>query len=106
MIVDENKLNITIQLNGKNFPMEIEADDQTEQIYRHSAEAVNEMILAYKHKYDIQTNDILSIVAFHMAVKYETLRVEQKQATGEVATHLQEINHLLDIYLAEKGEVL
>ena len=105
MIVEENKLNITIQLDGKKFPMQISNNEQTEMLYRQAAEQVNEMILRYKTNYDINKNDILSMVAFHMAVKYLSLEHERKEDSQEVAQHLQKINHLLDIYLTEK-EVL
>jgi cell division protein ZapA (FtsZ GTPase activity inhibitor) len=103
--MNENKLNITIQLDGKKFPMQIADDEQTEIVYRQAAEKVNELILKYKTNYELSKDDILSMVAFHTTVNYLLLKKDRKEDTVEIAKDLQEINHLLDVYLADK-EVL
>jgi len=105
MSMNENKLNITIQLDGKKFPMQIADDEQTEIVYRQAAEKVNELILKYKTNYELSKDDILSMVAFHTTVNYLLLKKDRKEDTVEIAKDLQEINHLLDVYLADK-EVL
>jgi cell division protein ZapA (FtsZ GTPase activity inhibitor) len=103
--MNENKLNITIQLDGKKFPMQIADDEQTEIVYRQAAEKVNELILKYKTNYELSKDDILSMVAFHTTVNYLLLKKDRKEDTVGIAKDLQEINHLLDVYLADK-EVL
>ena len=102
MDMSENKLNITILLDGKKFPLQIVDDEQTEMVYRQAAETVNELILRYKSRFDISKNEVLSMVALHVAIDFLTLENNLKKETKEVVRNLQEINHLLDIYLTDK----
>ena len=62
---------ITVRINGFTTKLSIPAE--REEIYRKAAKILNERIAVYNQKYSLPYQDILSMVAYEMAVEAMSL---------------------------------
>ncbi len=97
----DEKLNISVNLNGKKFNLQIKNSEQEEMIYRNAADMFNETVQNYKlEQYEgIEEKDILSMVAYNYVIKYLRSDISQNKDNKDFLLTLQEINHSLDTYL-------
>ena len=69
---------ITIKING--FTTKLSIPEDQEEVYRKAAKILNERISVYNQKFSLPYPDILSMVAYEMAVGAVTLETQQHTA--------------------------
>jgi cell division protein ZapA len=69
---------ITIKING--FTTKLSIPEDQEEVYRKAAKILNERISVYNQKFSLPYPDILSMVAYEMAVEAVTLETQQHTA--------------------------
>lgn len=69
---------ITIRINGLMTKLSI--PEEKEEVYRKAAKLLNERIDVYNRKFSLPYQDILSMVAYEMAVEAVTLETQQHTA--------------------------
>ena len=69
---------ITIKING--FTTKLSIPEDQEEVYRTAAKILNERISVYNQKFSLPYSDILSMVAYEMAVEAVTLETQQHTA--------------------------
>lgn len=69
---------ITIKING--FTTKLSIPEEQEEVYRTAAKILNERISVYNQKFSLPYSDILSMVAYEMAVEAVTLETQQHTA--------------------------
>lgn len=69
---------ITIKING--FTTKLSIPEEQEEVYRTAAKMLNERISVYNQKFSLPYSDILSMVAYEMAVEAVTLETQQHTA--------------------------
>ena len=62
---------ITIKING--FTTKLSIPEDQEEVYRKAAKILNERISVYNQKFSLPYSDILSMVAYEMAVEAMSL---------------------------------
>ena len=87
---------ITIRINGFVVKLTIPAD--REEIYRKAAKTLNERIAVYNQEFSLPYSDILSMVAYEMAVEAATLESQYH------STPLSEMAKLSDLLGRELGD--
>ncbi len=75
--MDEKRI-ITIKING--FTTKLLIPEDQEEVYRKAAKILNERISVYNQKFSLPYPDILSMVAYEMAVEAVTLETQQHTA--------------------------
>ena len=69
---------ITIKING--FTTKLSIPEEQEEVYRTAAKILNERISVYNQRFSLPYSDILSMVAYEMAVEAVTLETQQHTA--------------------------
>ena len=69
---------ITIKING--FTTKLSIPEDQEEVYRKAAKILNERISVYNQKFSLPYPDILSMVAYEMAVEAVTRETQQQTA--------------------------
>ena len=69
---------ITIKING--FTTKLSIPEEKEEVYRKAAKILNERISVYTSEFSLPYPDILSMVAYEMAVEAVTLETQQHTA--------------------------
>jgi len=69
---------ITIKING--FTTKLSIPEDQEEVYRKAAKILNERISVYNQKFSLPYPDILSMVAYEMAVEAAMLEMQQHTA--------------------------
>ena len=87
---------ITIRING--FVTKLSIPAEREEVYRKAAKMLNERIAVYNKEFSLPYPDILSMVAYEMAVEAATLESQYH------STPLSEIAKLSDLLGQELGE--
>ena len=80
---------ITIKING--FTTKLSIPEEKEEVYRIAAKNLNERISVYSSKFDLPYPDILSMVAYEMAVEAVTLETQQHTAPISKMTEVSEM---------------
>ena len=78
---------ITIKING--FTTKLSIPEEKEEVYRKAAKILNERISVYNSKFSLPYPDILSMVAYEMAVEAATLETQQYTAPLSKMTELE-----------------
>ncbi len=92
-----NKLSINIKIDGRNYPLKIDRDD--EEKYRKAVKIINEIILQYRQKYaQHDAQDFLAMTAFQFVLK--NLELETKADPSPFVDEVKELNEMLDEYIA------
>ncbi len=95
-----NKLSINIKIDGRNYPLKIDRDD--EEKYRKAARMINEIVLQYRQKYaNHDAQDFLAMTAFQFVLK--NLELENRADTSPFVDEVKELNEILDEYLTLKS---
>ena len=81
---------ITVRINGFTTKLSIPAE--REEIYRKAAKILNERIAVYNQKYSLPYQDILSMVAYEMAVEAMSL---ESQYHSTPLTEMAKLSELL-----------
>lgn len=87
---------ITIRING--FVTKLSIPAEREEVYRKAAKMLNERIAVYNKEFSLPYPDILSMVAYEMAVEAATLESQYH------STPLSEMAKLSDLLGQELGE--
>ena len=87
---------ITIKING--FTTKLSIPEDKEEVYRKAAKILNERISVYNSKFNLPYPDILSMVAYEMAVEAATLDSQYH------STPLSEMAKLSDLLGQELDE--
>ncbi len=87
---------ITIKING--FTTKLSIPEEQEEVYRTAAKILNERISVYNQKFSLPYSDILSMVAYEMAVEAATLDSQYH------STPLSEMAKLSDLLGQELDE--
>ncbi len=77
---------ITIKING--FTTKLSIPEDKEEVYRKAAKILNERISVYNSKFSLPYPDILSMVAYEMAVEAVTLETQQHTAPKSIMDEL------------------
>ena len=80
---------ITIKING--FTTKLLIPEEKEEVYRNAAKILNERISVYNSKFSLPYPDILSMVAYEMAVEAVTLETHQHIAPLSKMTELSSL---------------
>ncbi len=80
---------ITIRINGFVVKLTIPAD--REEIYRKAAKTLNERIAVYNQEFSLPYTDILSMVAYEMAVEAATLESQYHSTPLEGMAKLSDL---------------
>ncbi len=96
--MDEDFL-INIDIAGKKYPLTIKRKE--EELYRKAAKRLNTLMgrygARYGHNEDVDTKDLLAMVAFHFAKNCVTL--EERNDTSPFTEKIQELTTELEGYL-------
>ena len=87
---------ITIKING--FTTKLSIPEEQEEVYRTAAKILNERISVYNQRFSLPYSDILSMVAYEMAVEAATLDSQYH------STPLSEMAKLSDLLGQELDE--
>jgi cell division protein ZapA len=88
--VDNKKFRINIKIDGKNYPLTINFED--EERYRLAAKRVNEIVRKYREQFgDQDSKDILAMAAFQIALSSNEL-----QKRNEKSLFIEELKNLND----------
>ncbi|MBO5729064.1 MAG: cell division protein ZapA [Paludibacteraceae bacterium] len=82
---------ITIKING--FTTKLLIPEEKEEVYRNAAKILNERISVYNSKFSLPYPDILSMVAYEMAVEAVTLEMQQHTAPISI---MEELSSLIE----------
>lgn len=82
---------ITIKING--FTTKLLIPEEKEEVYRNAAKILNERISVYNSKFSLPYPDILSMVAYEMAV--EAVMLEMQQHTAPISI-MEELSSLIE----------
>lgn len=88
---------ITIRING--FVAKLSIPAEHEEIYRKAAKTLNERIAVYNKEFSLPYPDILSMVAYEMAVEATTL---ESQYHSTPLSEMAKLSDLLGQELSEK----
>ena len=92
-----NKLSINIKIDGRNYPLKIDRDD--EEKYRKAAKIINEIVLQYRQRYaNHDAKDFLAMTAFQFVLK--NIELENKVDPSPFVDEVRELNEMLDEYIA------
>lgn len=92
-----NKLSINIKIDGRNYPLKIDRDD--EEKYRKAAKIINEIVLQYRQRYaNHDAKDFLAMTAFQFVLK--NIELENKVDPSPFVDEVKELNEMLDEYIA------
>ena len=80
---------ITIKING--FTTKLSIPEDKEEVYRKAAKILNERISVYNSKFSLPYPDILSMVAYEMAVEAITLETQQHTAPISIMKELSSL---------------
>ena len=87
---------ITVRINGFTTKLSIPAE--REEIYRKAARILNERIAVYNQKYSLPYQDILSMVAYEMAVEAMSLESQYHSTPlSEMAKLSELLSQELDV---------
>ncbi|MEE1090795.1 MAG: cell division protein ZapA [Paludibacteraceae bacterium] len=87
---------ITVRINGFTTKLSIPAE--REEIYRKAAKILNERIAVYNQKYSLPYQDILSMVAYEMAVEAMSLESQYHSTPlSEMAKLSELLSQELDV---------
>lgn len=87
---------ITVRINGFTTKLSIPAE--REEIYRKAAKILNERIAVYNQKYSLPYQDILSMVAYEMAVEAVSLESQYHSTPlSEMAKLSELLSQELDV---------
>ena len=87
---------ITVRINGFTTKLSIPAE--REEIYRKAAKILNERIAVYNQKYSLPYQDILSMVAYEMAVEAMSLESQYHSTPlSEIAKLSKLLSQELDV---------
>ena len=87
---------ITVRINGFTTKLSIPAE--REEIYRKAAKILNERIAIYNQKYSLPYQDILSMVAYEMAVEAMSLESQYHSTPlSEMAKLSELLSQELDV---------
>ena len=87
---------ITVRINGFTTKLSIPAE--REEIYRKAAKILNERIAVYNQKYSLPYQDILSMVAYEMAVEAMSLESQYHSTPlSEMAKLSELLSRELDV---------
>lgn len=88
---------ITIRING--FVTKLSIPAEREEVYRKAAKMLNERIVVYNKEFSLPYPDILSMVAYEMAVEAATL---ESQYHSTPLSEITKLSELLGQELSEK----
>ena len=87
---------ITVRINGFTTKLSIPAE--REEIYRKAAKILNERIAVYNQRYSLPYQDILSMVAYEMAVEAMSLESQYHSTPlSEMAKLSELLSQELDV---------
>lgn len=87
MIMDE-KLNITVSIADKRYPLTIKRED--EENIRKAEALLKERILQYRQHFDAGNADILAMTAFQFAV--QNIEMEDSHDNSPIFDQIEEMN--------------
>ena len=82
---------ITIRING--FVAKLSIPEDKEEVYRKAAKLLNERIAVYNQEFSLPYTDILSMVAYEMAV--EAVALETQHHTAPISI-MKELSSLIE----------
>ena len=99
--MDTRKLKINIRLDGRTYPLTINAKD--EEKYRQAAKKVNELVRKFRGQFAEQdTKDILAMTAFQIA--FESLVLHEREDKTLFISGLKNLNDDIADFLIEKKQ--
>jgi cell division protein ZapA len=99
--VDKKKFRINIRIDGKNYPLTIDAED--EERYRLAAKRVNEIVRKYREQFGGQdSKDILAMAAFQIALS--NTEADERNDKSLFIEELKNLNDDISDFLKEKGK--
>ena len=88
--MDKKKIRINIKIDGKNYPLIIDSED--EERHRLAAKRVNEIVRKYREQFgDQDSKDILAMAAFQIALNSTEL-----QQRNDKTLFIEELKNLND----------
>jgi cell division protein ZapA len=97
--VDKKKFRINIRIDGKNYPLTIDTED--EERYRLAAKRVNEIVRKYREQFgDQDSKDILAMAAFQIALS--NTEADQRNDKSLFIEELKNLNDDISDFLKEK----
>jgi cell division protein ZapA (FtsZ GTPase activity inhibitor) len=97
--VDNKRLKINIKIDGKNFPLTINSED--EERYRLAAKRVNEVVSKYREQFgERDSKEILAMAAFQIALS--STELQQREDKSLFIEELKNLNDDISDFLKEK----
>ena len=97
--MDRKKLRINIKIDGKNYPLTVNIDD--EERYRIAAKRVNDIVGKYREQFGEQdSKDILAMAAFQIALS--STELQQRNDKTLFIEELKNLNDDISDFLKEK----
>ncbi len=99
MAGDNNNFRINIKIDGRNYPLQIDRDD--EEKYRLAAKIVNDIVRKYREMYrDMESTDILSMAAFQIALG--NAEMKQRENDNLFIEELKNLNDDISDFVKER----
>lgn len=100
-MASEDKLNISIEVCGRRFPLSIHPEQ--EEAIRASVVSVNQKVDAYKKKKKLENKDLTDILALIAVDSYYKLWLAERQSSeSQVTAELRRISDEVDAILSEE----
>jgi cell division protein ZapA (FtsZ GTPase activity inhibitor) len=97
--VDKKKIRINIKIDGKNYPLIIDTED--EERHRLAAKRVNEIVRKYREQFGVQdSKDILAMAAFQIALN--SAELQQRNDKTLFIEELKNLNDDISDFLKDK----
>ena len=99
--MDKKKFRINIRIDGKNYPLTIDTED--EERYRLAAKRVDNIVRKYREQFgDQDSKDILAMAAFQIALS--NTEADQRNDKSLFIEELKNLNDDISDFLKEKGK--
>jgi len=97
--VDKKKFRINIKIDGKNYPLIIDTED--EERHRLAAKRVNDIVRKFREQFgDQDSKDILAMAAFQIALN--STELQQRNDKTLFIEELKNLNDDISDFLKEK----